>query len=232
MKGGLDEHLRGMERVSRQQGALWAVFLWALTFFLLWGGHWGTVEEPEEERVISARRVREVSVREEVAASGGEKTSGVPVLWELRQVEAAEETEADGPEVGLEVEEMSLEAPDLGEMAEGDFQLEMEEVWEAMGEEIALSELDTAPRLEVRPAFEYPVALMRRGLLEGTVVMELRISADGEPRVLKVLSSEHPLLAEAALRWLRSCRFSEPRYRGQATEARGAWTVTFRAEDR
>lgn len=231
MKGGLDEHLRGMERASRVQGGMWALVLWALTFVLLWGGYGGTVEEAEEEREVSVRRVAEVAVRAEAAASGGEASSGSAVRLELRE-EAAEEAEADGPEVGLEKEEVRLEVPDLGKMAEVEFELEMEEALEEMGETIALTALDSAPRLVVRPRFVYPVALVRRGVLEGTVVLELRISERGEPRVLEVVSSEHPLLAEAALRWLRSCRFSEPRFRGQATVARGAWTVTFRAEDR
>jgi outer membrane biosynthesis protein TonB len=107
---------------------------------------------------------------------------------------------------------------------------EIEEALRNVRQSIALSELDAVPRLVASPPFPYPRALTRRGILEGKVVFQLQISMEGEPRVLKILSADHPLLSEAALRWLENCRFTEPRYRGKATDARGQWTVTFASE--
>jgi protein TonB len=74
----------------------------------------------------------------------------------------------------------------------------------------------------------YPTAARRRGI-EGRVLLEVAVDADGRAVAVRVAeSSGHRLLDEAALRAVRDWRFTPARQDGRAVAAKVRVPVTFR----
>jgi protein TonB len=78
------------------------------------------------------------------------------------------------------------------------------------------------------PKPDYPRQARRRGL-EGQVVLEVEVRADGRPgRIDIVASSGHAILDRAALEGLRRWRFQPARHGGRAVDATLRVPVSFR----
>ncbi len=91
---------------------------------------------------------------------------------------------------------------------------------------LSLADLASAPTLLYEPPYEFPRALVRRGISEGVVVLEVVITESGTVRVNRVLSSSHPALVDSVIAYARECRFSIPRDGGRAVSAQGPWSIT------
>lgn len=86
-------------------------------------------------------------------------------------------------------------------------------------------ELDARPRLINRPAAAYPTALLRQGVKQGRVVLEVAISPSGGVSVRRVISSSHPELSAMARSFASRARFTVPRKNGQAVTAIYQWPL-------
>ncbi|MGQ9685222.1 MAG: energy transducer TonB [Thiobacillaceae bacterium] len=78
------------------------------------------------------------------------------------------------------------------------------------------------------PEFVYPRAAARLGL-EGTVLLEVEVKADGSPDAIRLKrSSGHQILDEDAMRQIASWRFKPATRRGHAHSARVLVPVSYR----
>lgn len=231
MSERLDHHLVLLDRQARALGVLWAIPLVCLTFLLVGGAIPQQGPRPDQKIEASPRVVVASASRTSPRVRPVQAQRAKEAAPEIQQLQLSAHTDTSAQPV-LRPLEGTVADTDFSRMSTLQSLREMEEALRDIRQTIALSKLDAVPRLVVSPPFPYPRALTRRGVLEGKVVFHLRISMEGEPRVLEILSADHPLLAEAALRWLDSCRFTRPSYRGKATEARGRWTVTFASQKR
>jgi protein TonB len=94
-----------------------------------------------------------------------------------------------------------------------------------MKQSYSAGELDARPRLINRPAAAYPAALLRQGVKQGRVVLEVAISSSGGVSVRRVISSSHPELAAMARSFASRARFTVPRKNGQPVTAIYQWPL-------
>ena len=87
-------------------------------------------------------------------------------------------------------------------------------------------ELDGKPRLINKPAASYPKDLLRRGVREGRVLLEVAISTGGRVSVRRVLSSSHPDFTRMARAFASRAKFTVPRKNGKAVTAIYRWPLT------
>jgi TonB family protein len=92
-------------------------------------------------------------------------------------------------------------------------------------------DLPQSPRAVYVPRFQYPRSLSRRGVKEGSVVLQILIDETGKSTVEKVISSSHPDLTEPAKLLAAKARFSIPKIEGQAVKVRGHWPLTLKAPE-
>ena len=90
-------------------------------------------------------------------------------------------------------------------------------------------DLPQSPRAVYVPRFQFPQSMSRKGIKEGTVVLQILIDETGNSTVEKVISSSHPDLTEPARRLAAKARFSIPKIDGQAVKVRGHWPLTLKA---
>lgn len=86
-------------------------------------------------------------------------------------------------------------------------------------------ELDARPRLINRPAATYPSSLVRQGIKQGRVVLEVAISPSGGVSVRRVISISHPDLSAMARSFATRARFTVPRKNGQPVTAIYQWPL-------
>lgn len=86
-------------------------------------------------------------------------------------------------------------------------------------------ELDGKPRLLNRPSASYPSEMLRRGVREGRVLLEVAISTGGRVSVRRVLSSPHPEFTKMARSFASRARFSVPRKDGRPVTAIYRWPL-------
>lgn len=87
------------------------------------------------------------------------------------------------------------------------------------------SELDGTPRLRNHPSISFPPELLRQGIREGRVVLEVLISTSGSVSVLRVISSSHPLFTPKARSIAAGARFSTPTKNGRSVTAVYRWPI-------
>lgn len=88
------------------------------------------------------------------------------------------------------------------------------------------NQLDGVPRLLSHGSTTFPSSLARRGVRQGTVVLEVEIATNGSVRVRRVVSSTHQELVAAARRVAAGARFTSPKYRGKTVKALMRWPIT------
>jgi len=82
-------------------------------------------------------------------------------------------------------------------------------------------DLQKAPRLVDAPPYRFPRELVRRGVREGRVVVDIEILPDGSAKFRRIVSSTHPELEAIARRIIRGARFTRPKVEGEARRVRG-----------
>lgn len=86
-------------------------------------------------------------------------------------------------------------------------------------------ELDARPRLVNRPAATYPTAMLRKGVREGKVVLEVAISSSGRVTVRRVVASSHPEFSKMAKSFASRARFTVPKKDGRPVTAIYQWPL-------
>lgn len=89
-------------------------------------------------------------------------------------------------------------------------------------------ELDAKPRLVNRPSASYPTTMLRRGVREGKVLLEVSISTSGRVSVRRVLSSSHPEFTKMARAFAARARFTVPKKNGRPVTAIYPWPLILR----
>ncbi|MEM7012673.1 MAG: TonB family protein [Verrucomicrobiota bacterium] len=89
-------------------------------------------------------------------------------------------------------------------------------------------ELDSKPRLRSAPSMSFPRELLKEGIREGTVVVEVEIDTSGRVSVRRVLSSNHPRFTEIARSVAARSRFSTPTKDGKPVKAIFRWPLVIR----
>lgn len=89
-------------------------------------------------------------------------------------------------------------------------------------------ELDSRPRLLNNPSPGYPRNLLRRGIREGRVVLEVTISTTGRVSVKRVISSSDPEFTRMARSFATRARFTVPKKNGRPVTAIYRWPLILR----
>jgi protein TonB len=123
--------------------------------------------------------------------------------------------------------------PGIGEalaigVAGGGFQTETDTVGDIQ-KMFTFSDLAQSPRIVNRPTLRYPNALVRRGVLDGKVVVLIEIDERGRPEILKIVSATDPLLVKPARDVIRQARFTPPTVDGRPQKVRGEWPIILQA---
>ena len=110
------------------------------------------------------------------------------------------------------------------------FELEKNiDMGQLMSSEFSFEQLDQKPKfLSTRP-YEFPRDLMRKGIREGVVKVEIEIDTQGRARKLKVLESSHPRLNAVALQLMKMATYTIPTHKGKAVLAKDTWELTLRS---
>ena len=89
-------------------------------------------------------------------------------------------------------------------------------------------ELDSQPRLINRPGATYPAGLLRNGIRQGRVVLEVSISTTGRCSVRRVISASHTEFSSMARSFASRARFTVPRKNGSPVTAIYHWPLILR----
>jgi len=89
-------------------------------------------------------------------------------------------------------------------------------------------ELDSRPRLLNNPSPGYPRSLLRRGIREGKVVLEVAISTTGRVSIKRVISSSDPEFTRMARSFATRSRFTVPKKNGRPVTAIYRWPLILR----
>ncbi len=92
----------------------------------------------------------------------------------------------------------------------------------------SIGELDGKPRVISVPSVRFPRSLPRKGVTEGTVMVEVSISPSGRSSLRRIVSASHPELRDAATRIANGARFTPPKKNGQAVTAVMRWPLKIR----
>ena len=90
------------------------------------------------------------------------------------------------------------------------------------------SEIDSKPRMLNRPTAPYPSNMLRRGIREARVLLEVSISTSGRVSVRRVLSSPDPEFSKMAQTIASRARFSVPKKNGRPVTAIYKWPLILR----
>jgi TonB family protein len=87
-------------------------------------------------------------------------------------------------------------------------------------------DLPVAPRLIHTPSFRFPAQLVRRGITEGEVVVEIDILENGQARLHRIVSSTHRDLEPIAREIVERARFTKPMIDGRPQTVRGLFPIS------
>jgi protein TonB len=91
------------------------------------------------------------------------------------------------------------------------------------------ADLQSSPRVINSPSIVYPRELIRSGIREGQVLVEIEIDIKGRARVLKIISASDPRFIPAAKEVIRKARFTPPKVGGVPQKVYGEWPIILRA---
>lgn len=97
------------------------------------------------------------------------------------------------------------------------------------GTYVPASEVDRAPVVTEQTSPDFPPA-MRKGRVDGRVIVALIVAANGKPEQIQVEQATHPLFAEAALAAVRRWRFKPAIKNGQPVASSFSLPIEFRRD--
>lgn len=125
------------------------------------------------------------------------------------------------PELDSQLQLAEPEAPQLADAPKWDTELAVN--WEAFG----LAELDQLPQVLSSPRTVFPNALVRRGISQATVELDVMIDEDGRVSLRGVRSNPYPELQPLIEKVVQKTRFTSPTKQGQPVRAVFTWPVEF-----
>ncbi len=137
--------------------------------------------------------------------------------------------EGDGPIMDISLikivqPKMQLTPPPIAMQMNVDFSDTLNIDWQAFG----LDELDSIPRLLTRAKTAYPKALVKQGVLQTTVKLDVYIDETGRAKLLGVHGQHQKVLTFAISELIKRARFSPPTKDGNQVAARFVWPVEFK----
>lgn len=105
-----------------------------------------------------------------------------------------------------------------------------DDMTEGMQNLFTFEDLGEAPRLINTPPFRFPSELVKRGVTEGKVVVEIDILPNGRARLLRIISSTHRELEEPVRRIVKAARFTKPKVDGRPQTVRGRFPLNLQNE--
>lgn len=126
--------------------------------------------------------------------------------------------------VKVESPELQLTPPPMAVQMNVDFSEALAIDWQAFG----LDELDNIPRLLTRAKTKYPRALVKQGITQVTVKLEVFIDEMGKPTLVSIRGKHHKELSSVINELIKRARFTPPTKDGQSVAARFVWPVEFK----
>ena len=96
--------------------------------------------------------------------------------------------------------------------------------WQAFG----LGELDSVPSLLTRAKSSYPKALVKKGIMQVVVKLDIFIDESGKPTLISIKAPHYPELNSTITTLVKRARFSPPTKAGENVAARFIWPVEFK----
>jgi protein TonB len=123
--------------------------------------------------------------------------------------------------VKVESPELQLTPPPMAVQMNVDFNDSLAVDWQAFG----LDELDSIPSLLTRAKTKYPRALVKLGILQVTVKLDVFIDEMGKPTLVGIRGKHYKELSSVISELIKRARFTPPTKDGQAVAARFVWPV-------
>jgi len=130
----------------------------------------------------------------------------------------------DASLVEVERPELMLTPPPMTVQMNVDFSDALNIDWQAFG----LDDLDSVPSLLTRAKTKYPRALVKQGILQITVKLDVFIDEQGKPTLIAIRGKHHKELSNAINELVKRARFTPPTKDGQSVAARFVWPVEFK----
>jgi outer membrane biosynthesis protein TonB len=140
---------------------------------------------------------------------------------ELELAGGGASVELGTPEIDVQLQVAEPEVPELTSAPEWSSQLSVN--WEAFG----LAELDQLPQVVNSPRTVFPNALVRRGVTQATVELDVMIDEQGRVSLRGVRSNPYPELRPLIDKVVQKTRFTSPTKQGQPVRAVFTWPVEF-----
>ena len=125
------------------------------------------------------------------------------------------------PELDAQLELAEPEVPQFASTPEWSTELSVN--WEAFG----LAELDQLPQVVSSPRTVFPNSLVRRGITQATVELDVMIDENGDVSLRGVRSNPYPELQPLIEKVVQKTRFTSPTKQGQPVRAVFTWPVEF-----
>jgi len=126
--------------------------------------------------------------------------------------------------VEVERPQLMLTPPPMTVQMNVDFSDALNIDWQAFG----LDDLDSVPSLLTRAKTKYPRALVKQGILQVTVKLDVFINEQGKPTLIAIRSKYQKELSNAINELVKRARFTPPTKDGQPVAARFVWPVEFK----
>jgi periplasmic protein TonB len=94
------------------------------------------------------------------------------------------------------------------------------------------NELDSIPKRLRYGSVTFPPSLAKKGIMSGTVTLEVELSTTGAVTVRRVISSSHTELIESARKVAAGARFTVPKRNGQPVKAILPWPIEINHPDK
>lgn len=133
--------------------------------------------------------------------------------------EEVEELEKETPPMSLDMLELSMSA-DLSGMMGGDFVLPTIDAGQSLDDIIfEISDVDRRPEATVRIAPNIP-EVIRKNKIDGRVVVEFVVRADGNVTNIRITETPHPALEGPVIRAIERWKFNPGEKDGEAVNVR------------
>ena len=125
--------------------------------------------------------------------------------------------------VKVDTPKLQLTPPPMNVNMSVDFNESLAIDWQAFG----LDELDDIPRLLTRVKTVYPRVLVKQGILQTIVKLDVFIDETGKPSLVAIRSKHQKALSNTINELIKRARFTPPTKDGQPVSARFVWPVEF-----